>query len=59
MHEEKREIHTFWSGGYLDIGGRIIVKWILDECEVVDWIKLAHDCVQWQFLNVVIILQVP
>jgi hypothetical protein len=34
--------------GDIDINGRIILKWILEEwCEGIFWIQLAQDRVQW------------
>jgi urocanate hydratase len=39
--------------GYLGIDGRIILKWILKK-QVVDWIQLAQDRVQWQALGTMV-----
>jgi hypothetical protein len=42
------------------IAWRIILKWILKECEGMDWVRLAHCRVQWQALvNTVMNLWFP
>jgi hypothetical protein len=46
----------------LGIGGRIILKWIIEKhrWKVVDWIHLAQDMHQlWALINKVVNLQVP
>jgi hypothetical protein len=64
----KKEMHIrFWSesqkdsGHYeeLDVGGRIILKWILGSSGM-DWIHLDRDTDQWKTLvNTVVNLRVP
>jgi len=47
--------------GYLGLGGRVILKWILKEigCEDVNWIHLVPDSIRWwAFVNIVMNLWV-